>query len=334
MCTGGRRSRKFRSRCILCFYPSSRWCCPGLSSALLICFRNFGSTESPNHSKGTFLILKGVVLKCVFADNFALFVNDTYGHLAAATPSNSVLACYLYGLQIYCDFWGYTMVALGSAALLGIQLTNKFEHPYFASNIQHFWTRWHISLTYWLRDYIYFSLGGLRRPLNRYRNLFLTWLIAGLWHGTGLTFLIWGALHGLALAFYHAMRPVFNRRSFRIPGSPHVGRLLGWLVTFHFVILSWVPFRAESVAQARLMLGKIAHILWSVDSFSPADPALVFLIRLAAIFTVLELLDWRLGTEKLFLRAPALAQAVCLAIGCYALYFAPLVNVRFIYFEF
>lgn len=285
-------------------------------------------------SRGAFLILKGVVIKCVFADNFALFVNSIYGQIAAATPSNVIVACYLYSLQIYCDFYGYTLIALGSAALLGIDVINNFEHPYLATNIQAFWSRWHISLTNWLRDYIYFSLGGLRRPINRYRNLLLTWLAAGLWHGASLTFVLWGAIHGVALAIYHFFRASRSRKAPRSGWLSMVTPALGWLVTFHVVMLAWIPFRAESWSQARTVLEKVGQGFASISTFSPSDVALVFLLRLAAILIVIEVVDRFVGMERLFMKSPALAQAAWLAVWSCSMYLAPITNVKFVYVNF
>lgn len=285
-------------------------------------------------SRGVFLVLKGVVMKCVFADNLAAFVDSVYANLTGQSPSNALLGCYFYSFQIYFDFYGYSLIALGSAAMLGINVTNNFNHPYLATNIQEFWTRWHISLTTWLRDYVYFSIGGLRKPINRYRNLLATWIVTGLWHGAGLTFIVWGAMHGVALSLYHLLRASFRGKL----SSPHWCRILfrplGWLVTFNFVMLAWVPFRAGSWGQMRLMYGKLAQAAAALPAFAPADPYLIFLLRLGAVFVVFEILDWLVGMEDLFCRSHALVQAVWLALFCWAMYLAPVNDVKFVYAQF
>jgi alginate O-acetyltransferase complex protein AlgI len=288
----------------------------------------------PQLPRGVFLFLEGLVLKLVFADNFAGFVDRVYSHISAETPANCLLAFYLYGLQIYCDFYGYTLLALGSAALLGIDLINNFEHPYLSTNIQRFWSTWHISLTNWLRDYIYFSLGGLRQPWKRYRNLIIVWLLAGLWHGVGITFLIWGAMHGVALVIYHFSRNLLRNRLPRQAWFRTAVGAVGWLVTFHFVLLAWVPFRAGSWRDAMNMLAKIGQAVGALPVFSPSDYYLGFLIRLAELLVVFEIFDQVAGMERLFLRSPVLAQAAWLGVWCCFLYFAPITNAKFIYFQF
>ena len=291
--------------------------------------------EPAQVSRGLFQIMNGVVIKCVVADNLASFVNGVYADLAHQTPGNALVACYLYTLQIYCDFLGYTLIALGSAALVGISLIRNFDHPYFATNIQSFWSRWHISLTTWLRDYVYFSMGGLRRPVNRYRNLLVTWLITGLWHGVGITYVIWGAMHGVALSVYHLFRS--SRRKRPLVTKAWMGipvRLAAWLVTFHFVVLSWIPFRAASWAQARMMFGKVFQAVTALPAFAAPDSSLVFLLRVAVIFGALEILDWFVGGEDVFLKLPAVCQAAWLALLFCATYLAPLSNITFVYVQF
>lgn len=289
---------------------------------------------APEVSKGLFQIMNGVVIKCVVADNIAPFVNGVWADLAHQSPGNALAACYFYALQIYCDFLGYSLIAMGSAALLGISLIRNFEHPYFATNIQSFWSRWHISLTSWLRDYVYFSMGGLRRPVNRYRNLLVTWLITGLWHGAGITYLIWGAMHGVALSVYHLFRS--SRRN-RPPAKTRLrilSRLLGWLVTIHFVVLSWIPFRAASWTEARMMFGKVFQAATAPPALSAADASLVFLLRVTAIFAAIEIFDWLAGGEDVFLRLPAVAQAAWLALLFCVTYLAPMSNITFVYVQF
>jgi D-alanyl-lipoteichoic acid acyltransferase DltB (MBOAT superfamily) len=283
--------------------------------------------------KGVFLILKGMLLKLVFADNFAVFVNEIYSKLHEQPPANAVFACYLYAGQIYCDFYGYTLIALGSAALFGIDLINNFEHPYLSANVIDFWRRWHISLSNWLRDYIFFSLGGVRKPWRLYGNTMITMLLCGLWHGAGLGFLLWGCLHGAALIFNRLYNSLVARR---LPSMGRTARasgvLLGTILTFHFVTAAWVPFRAESLSSAGTMFDKVC--LWLRAPSLPTHPYLMFYTRLAICFLLFELSDYFLDFGKLFHRAPPAIKAILMVAWYCSLYFAPLSGMKFVYFGF
>src|SRR5262249_3298217 len=161
-----------------------------------------------------------------------------------------LFAVYGYAVQIYCDFSAYTDIAIGLAALLGFGFPANFNQPYRAERLREFWQRWHISLSSWLRDYLYKPLGGNRQGrLNTYRNLMITMLLGGLWHGAAWKFIAWGALHGGGLAVERMLAPWLGRRM----QSP-AGRAVAVLVVFHFVCLGWVFFRAEDFAVARLYL--------------------------------------------------------------------------------
>jgi alginate O-acetyltransferase complex protein AlgI len=282
---------------------------------------------------GCYLILKGILIKLVFADNFAGFVDNVYSSLAAQSPANAVMASYLYSAQIYCDFYGYTLIALGSAALFGINLVNNFQHPYLASSIQQFWRRWHISLTTWLRDYVYFSLGGLRKPVNRYRNIFITMLVCGAWHGAGLKFLLWGGVHGMALMLNRLYETAtvgilsLIRPAFRVALRP-----LGVLLTFHFVTLAWVLFRADSLNVAWTMIRKIVRAVHAPGVLD--QPFWVFYARLGCAFVLFEVLDYLIDFETLFRRCPAPLKILWIFAFYCALYFAPLKGMRFVYFQF
>ena len=198
----------------------------------------------PAKLEGVKLLVVGYLQKVAIADVLApkadLVFADPSGHSGLAL----LLGLYAFAIQIYCDFAGYSNIARGTARLLGFQLMRNFAQPYLASNITEFWRRWHISLSTWLRDYLYIPLGGNRRGKGRtYVNLMLTMLLGGLWHGANWTFVVWGGLHGAYLALHKA---VFG--SARTGGR--VRRFAGALVTFHLVCLAWIFFRAESFADA------------------------------------------------------------------------------------
>jgi D-alanyl-lipoteichoic acid acyltransferase DltB (MBOAT superfamily) len=252
---------------------------------------------------GLMLILTGLFRKCVIADNCALLANAAFsGQLGKPDLFVLLLGAYAFAWQIYGDFSGYSDIARGSAQLLGFHFVVNFRQPYFAVGFSDFWRRWHISLSTWLRDYLYIPLGGNRRGERRtYGNLFTTMLLGGLWHGANWTFVFWGGLHGAALA-------VERRLGFKSDGQPgSTGAAAGstpwrvWgkrLLIFHLVCLLWILFRAPSLEGAWQMLRGAAHLSWS--------PIYLTSFKFLIIFSLpLFLLDLRLekhGEEYPFQR--------------------------------
>jgi len=204
----------------------------------------------PNIAQGLFIFSLGLFKKIVIADSFAEWANAGFNHTADLTTLEAWATSLSYTFQLYYDFSGYSDMAIGAALLFNIRLPINFNSPYKAVSIQDFWRRWHITLSNWLRDYLYIPLGGNRSgDAKIYLNLFLTFLLGGLWHGAGWTFIIWGAMHGLALAAHRFWQ--------RMGLKMH--RLLGWACTFLFVNAAWVVFRADTLESAeriyRGMLG-------------------------------------------------------------------------------
>lgn len=206
-----------------------------------------------------YLILCGLLKKCVISDYISLnFVDRIFDAPLLYTGVENLLGVYGYALQIYCDFSGYSDMAIGIALLLGIRFKVNFDSPYQSATVTEFWRRWHISLSSWLRDYLYISLGGNRKGKFRtYVNLFITMLLGGLWHGASLRFILWGALHGVSLAVHKFVMSRFP--SFKKEGKEMtpVRRVLGVLITFHLVCFGWIFFRADSMQIAGEMLSQI-----------------------------------------------------------------------------
>lgn len=196
------------------------------------------------------LILMGFFKKIAIADAVAPYVDSAFMDPGGKSAPFLWISLYLFTIQIYCDFSGYSDIARGVSRLLGIELMVNFRQPYLATNIVDFWRRWHISLSSWLRDYLYIPLGGNRSgKLMTYRNLFLTMLLGGLWHGAGWNFVIWGGLHGLYLAIH---RFVVGKRPEASPGATGLLRKVpAWFLTFHLVCLAWVFFRADTFPSAQ-----------------------------------------------------------------------------------
>lgn len=195
----------------------------------------------------------GMFKKVVIADRMALFVNPIYDSPTGHAGPALVFATIAFAIQIYCDFSGYSDIAFGSAQVMGIRLMKNFQHPYFAKSISEFWRRWHISLSTWFRDYVYIPLGGNRAGARRTAiNLFITFLLSGLWHGANWTFVIWGALHGAYIILNHWMEPYWTRlrdSGFAKRFAPvHNG--LSLLSTFGLVCFAWIFFRASTLSDA------------------------------------------------------------------------------------
>jgi alginate O-acetyltransferase complex protein AlgI len=207
-------------------------------------------------SEGLFLIAVGLAKKIVIGDFLALnLVDRVFDAPLMFSAVENYAATLGYALQIYCDFSGYTDIAIGSALLLGIRFPVNFNSPYKAQNVVDFWRRWHISLSTWLRDYLYIPLGGNRQGKGRtYVNLLLTMVLGGLWHGAAWTFVMWGALHGVALAVNRWFQQQFGSSELK-PGL--LGRLFWGTLTFHFVCCSWIFFRASSFEQASLVFARL-----------------------------------------------------------------------------
>jgi len=243
---------------------------------------------------GMLLVIEGLFRKVVIADNCALIANAAFsGNLGTPSTISVLLGTYAFAWQIYGDFSGYSSIARGSAQLLGFHFMVNFRQPYLAQSLQDFWRRWHISLSSWLRDYLYIPLGGNRRGRVRtYFNLMVTMLLGGLWHGANWTFVIWGGIHGAGLT---SERLVFG--SAEIP--PANGMVVRWVrraVIFNVVCLAWIFFREPSLHDAFAALSGLAHWNWQ----SAYIPAIEFLTAFAMLLFLLDLKLETSGTEYLF----------------------------------
>lgn len=205
--------------------------------------------------EGCKFMLLGAVMKMCLADRIGVYVDQVYGNYLSYSGNTLFLTSICYTIQIYADFAGYSLMAIGSGKLLGIELPTNFIRPYFAKTITDFWRRWHISLTTWFRDYIYFPLGGNRCSKARWIfNTMIVFVVSGLWHGANYTFLIWGAMHG---AFMIIERLVYGDRIKHIPEGFSLSNLLRWLVTFLIVNFAWIFFRLDSMRDVVTVLGRI-----------------------------------------------------------------------------
>lgn len=203
----------------------------------------------------------GFFKKVVIADNLAVAVNHVYGNVEEMSGLTLLIATGFFAYQIYCDFSGYSDIAIGSARILGIDLMENFKRPYFSTSIREFWSRWHISLSTWFRDYVYIPLGGSKKgPVRTYVNILLVFLISGLWHGASWMFIIWGLIHGL-YSLYERITEKYRRRLWKVTrlDGTKLQWFIQWLVTMGVVLFSWIFFRSSSLDKTIIILSKVLN---------------------------------------------------------------------------
>ncbi len=290
--------------------------------------REFRYAEAVNACK---IILWGGVLKLCVADRLGIYVDAVYGNIAQHNGTTLFLSQVLYTIQIYADFAGYSLMAIGCGKLLGIELQTNFIRPYLSKTVTEFWRRWHISLTTWFRDYIYFPLGGNRVKKMRWiMNIMIVFIISGLWHGAAYTFLIWGALHGICmilerLLYRDKMKQISDRITF-----PNVIRIF---ITFNIVSLAWIFFRTANISDAFEIIGKIFTSTGKI--FLDAD-SMVYGFAFVALLFLKDFMDeFFPGKVLLFNNKHLVVRWISyVAVVCLILLFGVLDGGSFIYFQF
>lgn len=304
------------------------------STRLLPQFRKKIALSYENFSQGGQRIIWGFFKKVVIADNLAQIVDVVYTNPGDYHSLALLLATYCFTIQIYCDFSGYSDIAIGTARILGIDLMENFKVPYFATSIRNFWQRWHISLSTWFRDYVYLPLGGNRVPVRRwYANLLIVFIVSGFWHGANWTFIIWGALHGLYLIGEIVLKKV------NLP-SLFSNRLLQTLICFHLVVLGWIFFRAQNLSEALYIIREISVCNFDLLSLKSLvghfDGAGRFLFLMGLLLSFFPLDYW----VHHYLQNQQASLSRYLRIGVYSGLVAMIVlfgywgEVAFIYFQF
>lgn len=287
-----------------------------------------------NHDFGRAVVLigGGLFKKAVISDYISVnFVDRIFENPALYSGFENLLGVYGYAIQIYCDFSGYSDMAIGLALLLGFNLPVNFNSPYQSSSITEFWRRWHISLSSWLRDYLYISMGGNRHGMVRtYFNLFMTMLLGGLWHGANWKFVLWGAMHGAMLA----IEKIFNTYA-PIPKNI-ITKIAGVLFTFHFVSFCWIFFRADSFANATEVIQRIASgFSWQMlPQFADAYPFIILAMLVGYLlhFTPKKIEDI---FERGMVKSPVLVKSLFVAVIAWiSVQVAGSDVVPFIYFQF
>ena len=295
---------------------------------LLPQFEQKGKVSFQEYKIALNIIILGFFKKVAIADNLAILVNEVYGDLDSYSSFSIFLACLGFTFQIYCDFSGYSDIAIGTAKLFGKDLMVNFNLPYFSKSIREFWQRWHISLSTWFRDYVYIPLGGNKRFV--FRNLLITFLVSGLWHGANWTFVIWGGLHGIFIVIERIF--LQKKRIVKTKSKLYFFEILKVLWVFTLVFIAWIFFRAIDIKQAIQVLFSL--FAW-VDGKSVLSTNLITPIILGFLscllllfyeyikfrsFSFLKNIFFRLSFQFLFI--------------IFILYFAPTESSDFIYFQF
>ena len=286
--------------------------------------------------RGIFLIVSGLFKKAVISDYISVnFVERIFDNPTLYSGVENLMGVYGYALQIYCDFSGYSDMAIGIALLLGFHFNINFDSPYKSASITEFWRRWHISLSSWLRDYLYISLGGNRKgKIRQYANLIITMFLGGLWHGASWNFVLWGMMHGVALAAHKCWMTLTGRK--KGTESHGIHRFFGVLVTFHFVCFCWIFFRNAEFSTSMDMLKQI------FTTFRPQlFPQLVEgyweVFALMALGYLLHFVpdSWERACTKTVIRLPLLGKAVLMLAVIYLVIQMKSSEIQpFIYFQF
>ncbi len=306
------------------------------ASHLLPQFSVKRSLNPPLFVSGLEKILWGLVKKVVIADRLALFVNEVYAYPEEYKGFVLVLATLFFAFQIYCDFSGYSDIAIGTAALFGFDLVENFRSPYFSKSLTEFWRRWHISLSTWFRDYVYIPLGGNQTSKSRWRmNIMIVFIVSGLWHGASWNFIIWGAIHGLVLILESLFKNPLQKRKMNLQ--------LRGVATFMVVCLGWVFFRAQSLEDAFYIVGHIFEL--SDYSFQQLSLNMIPLNKDAVypfdLFISLTLVLFLVSVEFMFANNPRYRELQFVykmplyLIGIWSIYMLGIFeNNAFIYFQF
>lgn len=280
-----------------------------------------------------FLIINGLIKKMLISDYISInFVDRVFDSPLSYTGFENLMALYGYAVQIYCDFSGYTDIAIGVALLLGFRLPTNFNSPYKAANITDFWRRWHISLSTWLRDYLYIPLGGNRKgKIRTYINLMLVMLIGGLWHGAAVRFIIWGGLHGIGLAIHKVFTNLYKHKQ-----KAFFSHFVSVFLTFHFVLFAWLFFRADSMQSVHSILNQIFfNFKFSLAGEIINSYRIVFGLILTAL-----LFHWLPASFKdiyknAFISSPLYFKVISIVIVVFIIYQAKSSEIQpFIYFQF
>ena len=306
---------------------------------LLHQFREEHHFDSQELLDGLRLMLWGLFKKLVIADRLATYVNIVYGAPEHYHFLNLIIATFLFTIEIYCDFSGYSDIAIGAARTMGFHLMTNFNRPYFSKNIQEFWKKWHISLSTWFRDYLYISLGGNRISRQRtYFNVAMVFLVSGFWHGANWTFIIWGALHAFYILVYMLSVDYFK---IKLPKTI-LSDMLSWAFTFCLVAFAWIFFRANTIHDALVI---VKHILTGYhaqpftavvkDTKAKTEFGAISFAITALMCMVLVWVESKMSVKgESFNKTPAWDLVFGIAVLTFIIFLGVFFNYSFIYFQF
>ncbi len=301
----------------------------GRANSLISQLRNPSPDIRENIMEGLKQMMWGYFMKLCIADRLASYVDAVYGNLPQHNGSTLLLASVFYTVQIYCDFAGYSLIAIGAARMMGIRLMENFRRPYFAKNVKEFWSRWHISLSTWFRDYVYIPLGGNRVSKSRHMgNLMLTFLVSGLWHGANWTFILWGGMHGLL----QVIETLWRRRTklqFIRGGVPSFVKIF---FTFMLVNFAWIFFRSPDIKTG---WGIISKIFTSRGSLFVEKESLILGCLSLLLLIAKDVADeYEIGFDLLSSKRLIISNLSMVLLISYILLFGVLDSGQFIYFQF
>ncbi len=279
---------------------------------------------------GLTLMLIGLFKKVVIADRLSIAVDYSYSNLNQQSGLSLAVATFFYCFQIYCDFSGYSDMAIGAARIMGFDLMKNFNAPYFSKNLSEFWKRWHISLSTWFKDYLYIPLGGNRvSSFRKFFNLFIVFALSGLWHGANYTFIVWGVMHALLLGYSQLKSYAMKKSGILFPVNKFT-RLASTTTTFIAVWLTWILFRSPSITEARIIFSTLFRLeLSDTIDLMLNKTELIFCFLLIAMLVAYDhyIKELKTTNTKLFIASTILLIAFCYFLGVFN-------HKQFIYFQF
>jgi alginate O-acetyltransferase complex protein AlgI len=254
---------------------------------LLVQLREKKNFSFSNIIQGLRLILFGLFIKMVIADNIAVYVDQIYASPSIYNTASILIGLFFYSFQIYCDFLGYSTIAVGCAKAMGYNLMDNFKNPYLSKSIGEFWQRWHISLSTWFRDYVYFSLGGNRVKVKRWMiNILVVFILSGLWHGANWTFVLWGLAHGLIYIIESQINRLLKIKKPENKLAVYISNTFNVIKTFIIVSFIWILFRAPNIEQVKIVCMSIFKNIKTIDNFS-VEPKIWLFFGLFIIFDIM-----------------------------------------------
>lgn len=314
---------------------------PVQSSDLLLQYKNLPDFDDDSFHEGVLYILWGFFQKTTVANGLGLSVDHHFTNYAVSSPARLLLASVFYSFQLYCDFAGYSYIAIGMGKLFGISVPVNFERPYLATNIQDFWRRWHIGLSRWFREHVYFPLGGSRKGIYRTAvNTIIVFLISGLWHGFGLNFIAWGLMHGLALALFGFMRPLLNK--YHLLEKTENNLIFKWIariLNFAFVNLAWIVFRSGSLSVSlqyiRMLCGPYEFPSYLLTTMYLPEKKIISVFACLLLVLIVDLMaEQDHSPKKVILASPLLRNITFIILIALIAFFGNFELSGFLYYNF